>query len=69
MCKFFILQNEHIVRIIDAKIIDTGPRSVCILMELGEMDFNKYLQSPAPGSGGIMPHSQGQGHGFDGNSR
>ena len=36
------------MRLIDAKIIDKGPRAVCILMELGEMDFGTYLQLPAP---------------------
>ncbi len=64
----FIFQNEHIVRIIDSRIMDKGPaRVACILMELGEMDFDKYLQSPAPVPEGTMPHCQGEG--FHGGGR
>ena len=44
--KFLIFQSEHIVRIIDARILDGWSRSACILIELGDMDFDKYLQSP-----------------------
>ena len=65
---FFIFQSEHIVRIIDSRIFDQEPRAICILMELGEMDFDNYLQSPAPVPEGTMPHcqSQRQGQGFHG---
>ena len=69
MPTFFIFQNEHIVRIIDERIFEEEPRSVCILMELGEMDFDKYLQSPVPAPEGTMPHCQGQGFHGGGNSR
>ena len=34
------------MRIIDARILDGASRSAYILMERGEMDFDKYLQSP-----------------------
>ena len=34
------------MRIIDARILDGWSRSACILIELGDMDFDKYLQSP-----------------------
>ena len=71
MCTFFnIFQKEHIVQIIDAMIFDEGPREVFILMELGEMDFDKYLQSPAAeAEAGTMPHCQEQGFHDGGNSR
>ena len=51
------------MRLIDAKIFDKAPRAVCILMELGEMDFATYLQLPVPvpEPEGIMPHSHKQG--------
>ena len=60
MLVFFIFQSEHVVRIIDSRIFDDGRRTACILMELGEMDFDKYLQSPAPAPKENMPHCQGQ---------
>ena len=71
LSKFSLVQSEHIVRIIDSKIIDDcADPAVCILMELGEMDFDKYLQSPAsaPQGEGTMPHCQGQGCHGGGNS-
>ena len=61
--KFFIFQNEHIVRMIDSRILGEGPprgRVACILMELGEMDFEKYLHSSAPAPEGTMPHCHGR---------
>ena len=65
---FCFFQSESIVRIVDAKILDQGPRAAFILMELGEMDFDTYLQSSAPAADGIMPHCQGQGfHGGEKN--
>ena len=60
------------MRLIDAKIFDKAPRSVCILMELGEMDFDTYLQLPAPvpePEGTIMAHSNKQGFNGGENSR
>ena len=64
-----MFQNEHIVRIIDARIFDQEPRSVCILMELGEMDFDKYLQSPATTPERTGPHCQGQSFHGGGDTR
>ena len=58
---FCSFQSESIVRIIDAKILDQGPRAAFILMELGEMDFDTYLQSSAPVADGIMQECRGQG--------
>ena len=59
---FLIFQSESIVRIIDARILDESPRAAYILMELGEMDFDKYLQSPASVAEpeGITSHCQSQ---------
>ena len=50
------------MRIIDARILDGWSRSACILMELGDMDFDKYLQSPDAASASAREsenHSEG----------
>ena len=47
------------MRIVDSKIFEDSAPVACILMELGEMDFDKYLQSPASGpEGSTMPQCQ-----------
>ena len=66
MKSYSFIQEENIVRIIDTRIFHERPRGVYILMELGETDFDKYLQSPAPAPEGTTPHSQGQGFQHDG---
>ena len=56
---FFIVQSNHIVRIVDSKIFEDSAPVACILMELGDMDFDKYLQSPAAGpEEAAMPQCQ-----------
>ena len=58
------------MRIIDSKIMDEGPRRAAfILMELGEMNFDKYLQSSVTEETMQQGPALGQGRqGFHGGS-